>query len=135
MVHNMPAQNERKSTRLTRPKEQQKAALKDLLAEAAETAEVMEELLEDPEVRASMRRIRERAWRPGPPYSFESVASFTLLARSASAMQSAIVCDAPPLSPSDCDLMLSPNKSPHYRCRHDPAHCYDLSGASVPSCP
>jgi hypothetical protein len=35
-----------------------------------------------------------------------------------------------------CDLNLYPTgKAAHYRCRHTPPHCYDLSGRPLSSCP
>jgi len=111
-------------------------AIKAALAAIIDFAQLFDEVSESKEGSALVRRVETVTRFPfdGPPWR-SSMALSTMMFASASAA-SQVRCDAPPLAPSICDLVLTQSNNPHYRCHHTPAaHCYDFGGMRMDPCP
>jgi hypothetical protein len=117
-------------------REDRREAIKAALAAMIEFAQLFDEVLESEEGSVLVNRVERVTGFPidYPPLR-SSMAFSTMMFASASAA-SQVRCDAPPLPPSICDLVLTQLNNPHYRCHHTPtAHCYDFGGMRMDPCP
>jgi hypothetical protein len=128
-------------------REQKLDQLRTFLREAAETAQLLRQLLEDPQ----MRRIADEICLPYP--DFDPYLSLTaslqysgrqflgeqlLLARLSAprpAAGSLVRCEEGEDSAMDCVLYLSRTRGSYFRCLHETPHCYDLNGQALGECP
>lgn len=122
-------------------KNERKELLRAWLVDLHETAQILDELRQSPDEN-DKALVDQIDWDLVPPISARAravsaypVQSFAVAAMSQGYAASQVRCQAPPTYPKLCDLILSQTTMPHYRCHHDPAHCYDMSGAPIRPCP
>ncbi len=100
--------------------------------------QTLEYLLEDDDAQAAIRDISKAASQArtslSPAVLRASQLSLAMFALS-NENQTTVRC-VEPSGESLCDVNLYPDGTPaHYRCRHTPPHCYDLTGRVLNGCP